>query len=124
MAAFPTYGKLLLTEFAEAPESALLRTEMESGPPKQAKIRSRVMVRRSLAMDYSMAEYTTFKTFFRTTINGGADWFDWVDPLDGVTKLARIVAGNPAYNAQPYTYSEGAPLRWKVTFALEAWDGA
>jgi hypothetical protein len=122
MAAFPSYGKLLLGGFSEAPASALIRTEMEGGLPKQAKVRARVMVTRAVAMDYSMSEFESFKVWFRDTIKRGADWFDWIDPLDGVTKLARIVAADPAFTAQPTTFSEGAPLRWTVKFNLETWD--
>lgn len=117
MATFPSNAKLLFEGFTERPASAVLRTEMESGPPKQAKLVSRVMVPRPVRYLFaSKADYQAFVTWFRTQISYGADWFDWTDPVDGTVKSARIVNG---------TY-EPTPLRknlerWVVAMDLETW---
>ena len=120
MAVFPALGKLRLEGYGEQPESAVLRTEMESGPPKQAQVRSRVMVTRPVTMQYNAADYGSFKTWFRDDIARGADWFDWTDPVDGVIKQARIAGGE--YSAVPFTESQGGPLLWDVSFQLETWE--
>ena len=44
MATWPSYAGIRHEGFAEQRESALMRTEMESGPPRQTKVRSRVLV--------------------------------------------------------------------------------
>jgi hypothetical protein len=116
--AFPTYAKLLHEPYRVQREPAVLRTDMESGPPKQAKLKSRVMVTRELAYAFgSITDYTNFLTWFKTDINRGASWFDWTDPVDGVVKQARIVAG---------TLDEERPNRqmdvWVISFKIETWD--
>lgn len=120
MAAFPAYGQLLLDGHGETPESALLRTDMEGGPPKQIKIKSRVMVARPVAYLFSATEYSQFKIWHRDTINRGADWFDWVEPVDGTTVQARIVGG--AYTARAERGTPGAELTFRVDLTLESWD--
>jgi len=118
---FPSTGKLSLSGYSEKPESALLRSEMESGPAKQALIKSRVMVERGITLRYSFAEYTAFKTWFKSAdCNRGASWFDWTDPIDSTAKQARIKNGD--YNAVPRNGGEGAPLEWDVSMIIETWD--
>lgn len=118
MAAFPAYLRLYRDPFAEKPEDGAQRTEMESGPPKQRVVASRVMVLRPVkyALD-SKADYQSFTTWYHTTINR-VDWFDWTDPVDSVLKQARIVVGS---------FEGGKPLDknlrfWDVTFTLETWE--
>lgn len=118
MATFPSYMKLILAGLTFKRESALLRTEMEIGPPKQTVQKTRVMLTRKVtyAAD-SKTDYLNFITWFTTTINRGAAWFDWTDPVDGVTKKARIVNGE---------LDEEKPLNsgltlWQVSFHLETW---
>ncbi len=117
---YPTYGRLALDSYGEEPESALVRTSMESGPPKQAMIRSRTMVGRPVTYIYSDTEYASWKTWFRDTVSRGADWFNWTDPQDGTVKLARIENG--VYTARAFSPSPGAPLSWEVSFRIETWD--
>ena len=93
MAAFPTV-KHYYDSFSEQRETALNRDQMEVGPPKQARFKSRVMitVRMKLAF-FSKTELADFFTFFTTTVKHGADWFDWTHPRTGVLHQARFVAG-------------------------------
>lgn len=114
------YGKLLLRDYGERPESAVLRTEMESGFAKQAKIRSKVPVFRPAVIDYSNTEYSQFKTWFKDTLARGTNWFAWTDPQDGVSKQARIVRGE--YEARSYFKTEGETLSWEVSFLLETME--
>ncbi len=117
MATFPAYAAILLDGFAEQREPALLRTEMESGPPRQTKIKSRVMKTRpvKILLD-SRDDYLSFETWFATTINEGADWFDWADPVSGTTKSVRFVG---SMNAVPLADTNGP---WAISgLSLEGW---
>ena len=118
MQTFPdmSVARLLLEGYGEQPEPAVLRTEMESGPPKQARVLSRVMVTRPVVCYFAtVANYQTFMAWFRDGINYGADWFHWPDPVDGTSKLARIVGGKVASTAI-------SRRQWRVTFSLETWS--
>lgn len=116
MAAFPSYASIALTGYAEQRESALMRTQMESGPPKQAKVRSRVMVTRpATILLASLSDYQSFVLWFAQTIHEGADWFDFTDPVDGATKSARFVGGG--LNAIP-NQSKNA---WSIKTSIETW---
>jgi hypothetical protein len=119
MAAFPAYAKLAFDGFARERDTAVVRTTMESGPPKQAKIRSRVMLTRPVVYHFdSLADYNSFITWFTTTINRGASWFTWTDPVDSVPKEARIVGGKLEYERPRRKNLD----RWEVGFKLETWD--
>ena len=116
MATFPTYAKILASGFAEQRESALLRTEMESGPPKQAKIKSRVMVTRPVSiLLQSRADYLSFVDWFRTTLNEGADWFDFTDPVTQTVKSARFVG--VGLEASP----QSGLMLWTINTKIETW---
>jgi hypothetical protein len=43
-------------------------------------------------------EKASFDTWVRSDLNGGTDWFDFIDPLDGTTKQARIVSGDVSWS--------------------------
>ncbi len=119
MAAFPAYAKFLRDEFGEVDASALIRTEMESGFPKQTKVSARAMVTRSCVVVVdSLADYNSFMVWFRTTINMGTDWFDWTDPVDNTVKLARIVSGSLG-KREP---ANKALTAWKMPLTLETWS--
>ena len=117
MSALPSYVKVLFAGFGEERESGVQRTAMESGPPKQLKVKSRVLVTRECVLWVaSKADYLSFVTWFEATINMGADWFDWADPVSGTTKSARIVSlGSAAPDA---TVTDG----WRMSASLETWS--
>jgi hypothetical protein len=113
MSVWPGYAQI--ASISEKPESALVRTQMESGPAKQTRMRSRQTVMRPVlvAID-SLADYTSFKAWIATTLRNGADWFDWSDPVDGIIKRARIVNGD--YQGRPLGNSLAY---WEVSLTLE-----
>lgn len=118
MATWPSYAKILRDGYAEQRESALLRTEMESGPPRQTKIKSRVMVTRPVAILLeSGTDYQSFLAWYKTTINEGADWFDYVDPVTGSTISMRFSGGG--LSAQPLAASSGP---WRISASIESWS--
>jgi hypothetical protein len=105
-------------DFAENPEPAILRTEMETGPPKQVMVKSRVIVTRPLQVVIEgAANYAAWLTWFRDTIHRGADWFDWVDTRTGATVSARIQGG--LVQAAPATPRFNV---WKLRLTLETWE--
>ena len=118
METFPTYAEVQVDGFMQQRASAVQRTQMSSGPPKQLKAQSRVMVTRPLTcVLYSASDFSNFITWFQTNINYGADWFNWTDPVDNVTKSARIVGGLDT--EEPIV----PPLvEWRVRFKLETWS--
>lgn len=119
MASLPNYVHIQLDGLVYRQQSALLRTEMESGPPKQAKFKSRVMVEQDMTLFIqSKANYTSFMTWFNTDISYGADWFTYTSPLTGNTISARIKGG---------TINSATPLDpnlefWKIQVTLEQWS--
>ena len=95
MAALPGYVKYEWKALAITPQTALVRSEMERGIPKQRRTTSDVMETMTLVMHFdSEADATSFETWFYTTINAGADWFDITHPRTGVTTEVRCVGGN------------------------------
>lgn len=116
MPSFPSYAKILSTGFSEKRESALLRTEMESGPPKQARIKSRVLVERAVAiLLMSNADYIAFVAWFSEALNEGVAWFDFKDPVSQMTKQARFVGGG--LEGTP----SGALSTWTINTKIETW---
>lgn len=117
MATWPFYAKFLADGFSVRRESALMRTDMETGPAKQARVRSRVLVQRSGSILLeTKAEYLAFVAWFANDISEGASWFDWTDPVDGVLKTARIAA------SEGLEQSPLAALRaWRVRLTIETW---
>jgi hypothetical protein len=114
---FPSYAKILVSGFSQQRESALLRTEMESGAPKQAKVRSRVMITRTCKIYLSsLADFQSFDTWFSTTLDEGALWFTFTDPVSLVATTARFVGGG--YSAAPLM---DKTTDWVITLKIETW---
>lgn len=117
MATFPTYAQILYNGYSQKKESALLRTEMDSGPPKQAKVKSKVMVVRSVKIYLSTkTDFQSFETWYDTTLDQGSAWFDFVDPVSGSTIQARFRDGG--YTAQPMIADMS---KWEVSAQIESW---
>ena len=116
MPSFPSYAEISYANFAEQRESGLLRTEMESGPPKQAVVKARVLVTRPVTIIlFSKADYIAFVDWFATTLKEGALWFDFMDPVRLTTKQARFVGGG----------LDGSPMAglelWSINTKIETW---
>jgi hypothetical protein len=117
-ATFPSYLSLTRTDFAEEPAEAVYRTPMEGGLDKQLAKSSRQLVKRNVVyLAKTLADYNSWKTFVRTTLRMGADWFNWTDPVDSVTKLARIERGK--YRGEPWTPTLS---HWDISFVIETWS--
>lgn len=117
MSALPSYVWILRAGYGQARESGVQRTSMEAGPPKVLKVKSRVLVTRQLTLRVASAtDLDAFMTWFASTINEGADWFDWTDPVDSATKSARFVSLGQA--APESSAREG----WRIPASIETWS--
>lgn len=115
---FPSYAKILLSGYQQQRESGLLRTEMDSGPPRQAKVKSRVMLTRTVKIYFeSLADFQSFETWYANDCNLGASWFNFNDPVSGTTVAARFVNGG--YTATPMA---GGINAWQVDAKIESWS--
>lgn len=110
------YGRLRLDSYGQKPQSVVGRTEFDRGPAKQSRRSNLQAIHHSLVVDFSADEYANWLTWYRDTVNRGADWFAWLDPQDGATKDAQILNG--LYEADPYSEQTGGPLAWSVSFVL------
>ena len=117
MATFPSDGILLFPGYAENPESVVERTPMDDGMAKQSRIYSSREVQRTVRYKFTRIGYIDFKTWVDTDIAGGSGFFDWVDPLDGLTKQGRMVNGG--FSGVPDSTGEGQEPDWIVSFTLE-----
>lgn len=117
MATLPSYVKVFFRDFQQKRDSVLLRTEMESGAPRQAKIRSRPMITRTaiLFME-TKADFLSFETWYKEDIDEGAMWFNFYDPVKEATVQARFVGGG--YTARPLSASL---KQWEVETSIESW---
>jgi hypothetical protein len=116
METFPSYALIMNDGYAEKRESALIRSDMESGPPKQAKIKSLVLVTRPVKIKLtSVSDYQAFVEWFSVGINEGADWFNFTDPVSKLTGLARFAGGG--LDAVP----DRGGWVWTISTTIETW---
>lgn len=108
----PTYDG-----YALEPESAVTRTDMESGPARQRRRFTQTPTRIPVRWRMSAVDFATFEAWFRLKLDDGGDWFA-ISLLGGsgiVAHEARFVGqGNAPYKAVP---SRGGA--WIVTSVLE-----
>lgn len=94
MSVFPEYAKVLLAGYSEEADYGVLRTEMDSSIAKQRPTRSVPIVTRNVTIHVeNIADKNAFDAWRKNDLNGSVGWFDWLDPLDGTVKQARIVGG-------------------------------
>ena len=99
MASFPTYARLLLEGYSEAPDYGVLRTEMDDGLAKQRARRSKPIVTRSATvMVKSLDDRLAFDDWMLEDLHGGAGWFDF-RTLAGTVRPARIVGGRVTWTS-------------------------
>ena len=119
IATWPEYAKIMADGFGVSRDPLTVRSEMESGPPKQLQVRTRGMVQRSFrALLTTREDYLAFLSWFKVTIRAGADWFWFRDPVSKQTVEARIVNGL----GQENPLIPGKISHWAIQVTLEVWD--
>ncbi|MFY1852373.1 hypothetical protein ACOTEY_00715 [Achromobacter xylosoxidans] len=112
MPAFPDYAKILLAGFKEEADYGILRTDMDGGIAKQRPRWTTPIVTRDVTVHVeSVYLKNAFDAWLRVDLNGGSDWFDWLDPLDSVVKQARFVSGKLSWSSPGKV--------WRATGQLE-----
>lgn len=117
MAILPSYVRILFDGYQQNRESALLRTEMESGPPRQARVKSLVMTTRTAKLYLSTrADYLSFLTWYRDDIAEGALFFTMTDPVTATNIQARFVDGG--FDSKPMSAKMDC---WEIDVRIESW---
>lgn len=81
-----------------------IRTEMEVGPPKVRKRATSAPTQYSLSFEMDNTDVNTLETFYRTTINEGADPFTMDDPRNGTSETFRVVTAPEISALSPVYY--------------------
>ena len=68
----------------------LIRTEMETGPTKVRRRFTDSVDAVACSMWLTLAQYTTFRNFYDVTLNGGAERFEFTDPITEVLTEYRF----------------------------------
>lgn len=90
---FPAFARIQVDSYSETADYGVIRTDMD-GLPKQRPRWSKPIVTRTVKVFVGNASNkVAFDAFVRTDLSGGAGWFNFVDPVDGVTKQGRLVSG-------------------------------
>lgn len=95
MATWPSYALLGWNDTAEEMQPIVERSQMERGVAKQRRTQADVVVTCPVTVYFnSAANAALFETWVYTTLNGGADWFDFTSLRTGGTVQMRIVGGD------------------------------
>lgn len=115
---WPTYAKIAIEGYSTSESAIAERTEMDRGVPKQRKTQSDVIVTVSMKLWFdSKSEAIDFRDWYYspTGASAGTAYFDWADPVDGVTYQARAVANTLG----PITPVSGALKYFTRTLQIE-----
>jgi len=119
MAIWPgTLPQALHLEATETAQKAFLRTQMDAGPYKQRGRFTAAARYLSGTMLLTKAQRQTFDTFYNSTLNYGADEFDFYDPVDNGTVSMRFTEP-PSFSAVVGGGSGGGAAQWRVSLELE-----
>lgn len=95
MAAFPSNLQYGWQDLSDEPGTVVVASETEGGIPRYRRTRSDALDILQITVYFNtQAEENDFRLgWFRDTINGGADWFDFIDPRDGQLVQAHLQGG-------------------------------
>jgi len=95
-------------------ESAVIRTRMDVGPPKQRRRSTVIFERQVMTFPVTKVQLQTFRTFFETTSRLGVIPFEFVNPdTDLIAQDYQFVA-----DTQPVTTNQGGDL-WVISVLVE-----
>lgn len=117
MSAWPsTLPRPRFAGYSVKPVSAFIRTDMEAGAARQRKRFTSVPEDVTLNWVFTPPEMVIFRTFFKTDINRGTDWF---------TMILDLGAGSTSYYIRftaPYEAVLTRGPYWEVSGKLEVRD--
>lgn len=117
MATFPS-GTLLFSGYKHSRVSRVVRTDMESGPAKQALRAAKDYLRFTVTYRFTSTEFDAFQLWVRDTIKTVGE-FDWVEPQTGATKTNTRIVNGDISDARPFNPQLD---EWLVTMQLEFLD--
>ena len=83
--------KLDSDSFQETLSNTILRSDNDLGPAKVRRRHTKGVKEWTVSIKVSISEYSTFTTFYNTTLAGGSLRFEFPHPITAATELARIV---------------------------------
>jgi len=96
--------KPLINAYGETFGNHLISTPVDDGPPIVRKFTTSTPDIYTFRFLMTTAQRVTFETFFKTTVNQGADTFDWAHPITGTTETWRFNPQNtPRFVPVPNT---------------------
>lgn len=101
------------------PRPAVVRTEMDVGPPKQRRRSTLVWKDIQARMVLSGTQLQTFLAFWDQDLAQGALAFDWYDPSTGDPAQLRFVTEEPPEWVQISPGDTQALKLWEAVFQLE-----
>lgn len=105
--------KPLRDGYEEAEPSGAIRSQTDTGPPKQRNRYSATIKPFRMTIEVDSNQLDTFQAFYRTTLGNGVLPFDWTHPRTAAAIAFRFDAGQP-----PITTSVGAN-QYRVSMMLE-----
>lgn len=97
---------------ADAPN--IVRSVVDAGIDQTRRRYTAALSRVSASYWLSSDQLTVWRTWYDMDIAAGAGWFDWPEPVSGVTRRARLIAP-PQY--QPVA----GGIHWRLGLELEIW---
>jgi len=112
-ATWPTSLQQLLnqSDFVLSPTDTTIRTDMDYGPKKVRRRYTDAVVPVNCSINLPMSEYDTLDLFFRNTLGGGVERFDFVHPITQDMVSARFTA--------PPSYAPMGGLIFRVSMQWE-----
>lgn len=98
-------------DFALSPMDTAIRTEMDYGPKKVRRRFTDAVVPLNCSIDLPMSLYDTLDNFYRNTLGGGVERFDFIHPITQVLTSTRFTA--------PPSYTSMGGLYFKVSMQWE-----
>jgi len=94
------------------PTVPVIRTDMDSGRPRQRLRFTQTLWTYSVTMFHTDNEYSTFLSWWKNTIHLGADWFTitLMGPSGTFTTSARFVGGSFKYQQRDGGWSISASI--------------
>jgi hypothetical protein len=98
-------------------QQGFIRSTTETGPYKQRKRFTATSRFLSGSMLLTGTQRATFETFYKTTISGGTDEFDFIDPVDFVAAPMRFV--QPPSCSGVSGGATATTVQWRLDLMLE-----